>query len=183
LLCSLLGQNADDQEGAIYIHPNPNRGNPTVTSFQDLQRYPDRLLLIRDPRDICVGALHKNAQYGKPWVEPWIEGGPDGAGKALRLACEIWVQCKDEFIIRYEDLCRDPDAAQLRIHQQFGIPTFPLWSTATPETPVGAFGRESGRPINTASVGVWKNSLYRDFAEEYAEIPQVKKYLEMYYSE
>jgi len=141
-------------------------------------KVPNRLVLIRDPRDVCVGAISNWVKNGKEAV-PWVTM---ENGQRTCHACKIWSRdCQDEFIVRYEDLCRDPDREQQRIAARFDIPLSPKWSTLSPKTYPGAFGRGDTGPIDTRSVDIWQDSPYREYAVEFAQIPCVREFLEIYY--
>ena len=178
LMCALLGQDADLH--ATYLHPiviaveNPPR---RVDSFEGLNYFSDRLILIRDPRDICVGALAYKGQIGMEIV-PWIES-PDG--RSLLHACVIWNQCQDEFIVRYEDLCENPDAEQQRIAERFGTSTSPPWSAVTVTTVSGIDNHPPTRSVGTWGVGKWQTSPYLNLATDFGNLPAVRQFLETYY--
>jgi hypothetical protein len=111
-------------------------------------------------------------------IVPWVA---TDAGRALLHACVIWNQCQDEFIVRYEDLCENPDVEQQRIAERFGTSTSPPWSTVTVTTVSGIDNHPPTGPVVTWSVGRWQDSPYREQAEEYANLPAVRQFLETYY--
>jgi hypothetical protein len=178
VMCALLGQNADND--ATYLATQEHSADPPrwVTSYEAMLRFPNRLVVIRDPRDICVGALSNRVKRGKE-LFPWVE---ILNGQRTLHACKIWSrQCQDEFIVRYEDLCRNPNQEQQRVATRFDIPLSPKWSTRSLTTYAGAFDRAPIGTIDTRSVDIWQDSPYREYAVEFAQIPDVKEFLEIYY--
>ena len=102
-------------------------------------------------------------------------------------------------LLRYEDLVSEPNNAQeviasffdltirypfLEAHKYFpSVQNAPEQNSLTSSSRPQAEASMRARPIDTKSVGIWKQHECRSSAEEFAQEPIVREFLSIYYPE
>ena len=147
------------------------------------------LFLIRDPRDSVASNIHGPHLPAQPFAET-------PSGKAYIRDYVLICGIIDEFsplLVYYEDLCQNPDNVQQRIAEYFNLEIehpfskgYERYRTIAQDEHVaamrGGYNKDPLRPIDTTSIGVWKNNPNRNYIEEFARLPEVALFIERFYN-
>ncbi len=154
-----------------------------------LERGAKVMYLLRDPRDKIASEWQYEEARNVSFAD--IRPGQD----LLNYFDNFEELSADSLLVRYEDLCRNPDEVQKIIADYFDleieIPFSQLHTLSDdfdrdPKThfPLGgAGGRNPNRPPDPSSIGQWKTHPCQPYAEEFAALSSVKKFLNRFYLE
>lgn len=145
------------------------------------------LFLIRDPRDTVVSNCETNPIPGS-----YID---TQSGESLYNNCTLVNEAMgvlSPLLVRYEDLCQNPDEVQQEIANYFGLKIkYPFsqghlhYRRMEEDEHVGAmrggYGKDPLRPIDTTSVGTWVEHKSKEIAIEFSNIPAIKAFLSRFY--
>lgn len=156
------------------------------------------MLVLRDIRDQITSSWSDPSVHGKRYVTT-------RQGKELRGLLEhlfLVVLTYDYLAVRYEDVCQEPEEFQRKIAEYFdlsarcsfgeGYKYFGEYSDSQDKVLYendqgalkGGFDRPALRPVDTRSIGQWREHPCRDFVLQFLEdAPDAQKYLDTYYPE
>jgi hypothetical protein len=147
------------------------------------------LLLIRDPRDTAASNMQEPSKKLRSFVNT-------SSGNAYvhdySLVCDV-IDELNPLLVRYEDLCSQPDEIQKRIARYFNLEIDHPFSRGNEryrsieeDVHVGAmrggYAKNPLRPIDTGSIGLWERDASRDYIEEFARLPEVASFIERFYN-
>lgn len=164
---------------------------PDIDRMDDLMRQPDTAFLfcVRDPRDKICSRQNDPEGKGRDLKQVAEEEVWEHANRGYALRRKFLEKYEDRvLIIRYEDVILHPEETQRRIGEHCGleidIPFTEAQSRIEAQESLENLNRAMNglRPLDSRSIGRWKEPRFKEICEAYVEkYPDVRYFLEKYY--